>query len=129
MTIPEISEAEGLSMPHVAKLLMVLRKAGFISSTRGQAGGYTIARDPREIIVGDVLEALGGKLYDEGFCERHVGSNEICHHTADCAVRTLWESVQTAIDSVLNNITLDRLMKESNVEFHLNAPRREKLKL
>jgi Rrf2 family protein len=126
-TIPEISSQEGLSIPHVAKLLMILRKADFITSTRGQSGGYTIARPPREIIVGDVLEALGGKLYDEEFCDRHVGSHTICSHSADCAVKTLWENVQSAIDSVLNHITLDELMRESNVQFHLEVPAREKI--
>ena len=61
MTIPEISRIEGLTPTHVAKLTMILRKGGFLSSTRGQAGGYALARSPEKIIVGEVLEALGGK--------------------------------------------------------------------
>ncbi len=126
-TIQGISRAEGLTTPHVAKLLMILRKSGFIRSTRGQAGGYTIARDPKEIVVGDVLEALGGKLYDESFCERHVGSHEVCSHSVGCAVRTLWENVQSAIDSIVRNITLAELMRESNVEFFSEPPRKDKV--
>ena len=59
MTIPEISRLEGLSATHVAKLLMILRKGGFIKSTRGQAGGYTLSRPAEQIYVSDVLLELG----------------------------------------------------------------------
>ncbi len=124
MTIQEIGKREGLTTPHVAKLLMILRKSGFITSTRGQSGGYTIARPPHAIVVGDVLEALGGKLYDGGFCERHVGTHDVCSHSVGCNVRDLWEQVQTAIDSVVNRITLADLIRESNVEFFGSPPKR-----
>ena len=44
VTIPEVSRLEGLSQTNVAKMLMILRKEGFIVSTRGQSGGYAISR-------------------------------------------------------------------------------------
>ena len=40
LSIPEISRAEGLSVPNVAKLMRLLRIAGFVKSVRGQSGGY-----------------------------------------------------------------------------------------
>ena len=126
MTIPEISRVEGMSTTHVAKLLMILRKEGFIVSTRGQSGGYVLARKPEEIIVGDVLAALGGKLYDQEFCNKHAGQLSICTHAIDCSVRSLWQVVQTAVDNVLDRITLADLLKEKdtpNVQFEA-LPRR-----
>ena len=123
LTIQEIGRREGLTTPHVAKLLMILRKTGFIKSTRGQSGGYTIARDPRTILVGEALAALGGKLYDDRFCERHVGTHDVCSHSVGCSVRDLWEDVQTAIDSVVNRITLADLIRQSNVEFFVTPPK------
>ena len=44
LTIPEISEAEGISSYYVAKLMRILRRGGFVTSARGQAGGYTLSR-------------------------------------------------------------------------------------
>jgi Rrf2 family protein len=127
MTIPEISKVEGLSSTHVAKLLMILRKEGFIKSTRGQAGGYALARRAEEIFVGDVLAALGGKLYDHSFCNRHSGQLSICTHAIDCSVRSLWQIVQDAVDGVVNRITLADLLKnkesEVNVQFFAELPR------
>ncbi|AIE83922.1 RrF2 family transcriptional regulator [Fimbriimonas ginsengisoli] len=110
MTIPQISEVEALSQTHVAKLLMILRKEGFVRATRGQLGGYTLARAPEEIPVGAVLAALGGKLYDDDFCNRHAGQNALCTHAIDCSVRSLWQVIQGAVDQVVDRITLADLL-------------------
>ena len=127
MTIPEISRIEGLTQPHVAKLMMILRKEGFITSTRGQSGGYALARSPEEIVLGDVLTALGGKLFDSEFCGKHTGNHSICTHAIDCTVRSLWQVVQAAVDNVVYKITLADLMRQaepvSNVQF-FEEPRR-----
>jgi len=128
MTIPEISKVEGLSTTHVAKILMILRKAGFITSTRGQSGGYTLARPATLITVDEVLTALGGKLFDGDFCQRHSGSLDVCTHEVDCSIRSVWQIVQQAVDSVLIKLTLaDMLAKKeelvSNVQF-FSTPRR-----
>lgn len=111
LTIPEISRLEGLSQTHVAKLLMILRKEGFVKSTRGQAGGYTLAAPAKEICVGPVLAALGGKLYDDEFCGRHSGHQDLCTHAVDCSVRSLWQNIQVAVDNVVDRLTLADLIQ------------------
>ena len=110
-TIGEIARSEGLNEPYAAKLLSVLRKDGLLTSTRGQGGGYTLARPPGEIAVARVLEALGGRMYKSGFCERYAGQEPSCTHTDDCSLRPLWSSVQAAIDHVLDRVTLADLLK------------------
>lgn len=130
MTIPEISRVEGLSQTHVAKLLMILRKDGFITSTRGQAGGYTLARPADEINVGQILACLGGKLYDDEFCSKHAGQHSICQHAVDCSVKSLWQMIQGSVDHVLKDLTLADMISKgdaiSNVTF-MNAPPRQKV--
>ncbi len=110
LTIPQIAEREHLSEPHVAKLLTILRKAGFIRSTRGHTGGYRLSSPPEQIAVGRVLEALGGRLYEEGFCERHSGLTPTCAHGSSCAVQFLWDDIQRAVDLVVNRVTLADLL-------------------
>jgi len=130
MTIPEIAKVEGLSQTHVAKLLMILRKDGFITATRGQAGGYSLARPATEINVGEVLAALGGKLYDDEFCSKHAGQMSICQHAVDCSVKSLWQVIQGAVDHVLKDLTLADMISKgdqiSNVTF-MDAPVRPKV--
>lgn len=110
ITISEVARGEGLTEPYVAKLISVLRKEGFVTSTRGQSGGYTLAREPSELSVPQVLEALGGRLYEPGFCDRYSGHEAACTHNDDCSLRPLWKSVQVAIDRVLHDVTLAHLL-------------------
>jgi Rrf2 family protein len=111
LTIPEISEAEGLSIPYVAKLMRILRRSGFVKSVRGQAGGYSLTRPAEQIIMGDLLAALGGRLYETEFCRYHSGSLKNCLHTSDCSIRPVWQTVQIAVDQVLNKMTLKDLLQ------------------
>jgi len=110
LTIPEISQLEGLSTAHVGKLLRVLRLGGFIDSARGQTGGYKLTKPADEIIIGDVLATLGGRLYEKGFCDIHAGVEITCTNTIDCSIRSLWRTIQSLLDSVLSKTTLKDLM-------------------
>lgn len=110
LTIPEISKAEGLTPSHVAKLLSILRRAGLLKSMRGQLGGYTLTRPAKDIVVKDVLGALGGRLYDGAFCIRHDGILECCVHQKMCGLRPLWTELQEAVDAVLSRFTVQDLV-------------------
>lgn len=115
LSIAEISAAEGLSNPNVAKLLRLLRRGGFVESVRGQHGGYTLARPASEIRVGDVVNALGGRLYEPGFCAHHAGDAGDCGQPyANCSLRTLWDRLQQAVDEVLGPLTLHDLIHDGH---------------
>jgi len=117
MSIPQLSEAEGLTIHYVAKLTRLLRIAGFINSTPGNKGGYMLSRPAEEIIINDVLKALGGALYDSDFCKSHSGRVKLCNHSVDCSARSLWQMIQYTVDELLNQITLHHLVnpeKESH---------------
>ena len=111
LTIPEISLAEGVSPAYAAKILRVLRKGGFVKAARGKEGGYTLARPAAEIAIGDVIDALGGRLFESNFCDSHAGQAAICTRSVDCSVRSLWRAVQVAVDHVLSKTTLHDLLQ------------------
>jgi len=110
LTIPELSELEGISVANAGKILRVLRLAGFVDSARGQTGGYKLKVAANKIIVNDVMTALGGKLFESGFCEQHAGIDNICTNTIDCSIRSLWRTIQMMLDNVLSQITLQDLL-------------------
>lgn len=110
LTIPKISQKEGISNFYVAKLMRILRRGGLVKSVRGQAGGYALSRGADKIVVGEALAILGGRLYDPGFCEEHSGSESSCTNSVDCSVRSLWRAVQQVIDQVLSKTTLKDLL-------------------
>ena len=115
LTIPEISKIEGLTSANVAKLLRILRLGGFIESARGRSGGYKLARSADRIIIGDVLNVLGGKIYEETFCGTHTGATDVCNHIIDCSMRSLWRSVQSAVNVVLKRVTLRDMLGNEKV--------------
>lgn len=114
MSIPQLSEAEGLTSHYAAKLTRNLRIAGFINSTPGLKGGYVLARPAGDIIINDVLKALGGALFDNAFCKTHSGSVKLCNNSVDCSARSLWQMIQYTMDKLLNQVTLDHLVNHEN---------------
>ncbi len=113
LTIPEISRKENIPEHTIAKILRELRLGGFLVSERGHLGGYSLARPPEEINIGNVLKTLGGKLYEEDTCKKFSGLSETCIHTKNCKVRKLWEFLQQTLDEVLLDITLRDLTTSS----------------
>ncbi len=63
LTIPEISELEGLSEANVAKILRILRLGGIVEAERGQNGGYRLTKAAEEITLSEVMYILGGKFF------------------------------------------------------------------
>jgi Rrf2 family iron-sulfur cluster assembly transcriptional regulator len=106
LSIPQLSEAEGLSQPNVSKLTRILRVEGLINSTKGHVGGYVLARPAVDITVNDILKALSGRLFDEEFCANHGGVLKLCTNSIDCSIRSLWSMVQSTIDKLLDKVTL-----------------------
>jgi len=96
--IPEISQAEGVSPAYAAKILRVLRKGGFVKAARGKDGGYTLARPAEEIFIGNVVDLLGGRLFESSFCDSHSGQVAICTRSVDCSV--LRRRARSAADAV-----------------------------
>ena len=117
LTIPEISQLEGLPKANVGKLLRILRLGNFVESARGQAGGYKLTRPPEKIKINNEMNILGGRLFEDDFCNNHSGSLNICTNSIDCSIRSLWKTIQSMIDDVLSQITLqDLLGKEKDVD-------------
>jgi len=110
MSIPQLSEAEGLTPHYVAKLTRILRMSGFLRSTPGNKGGYVLAMPADEIIINKVLKALGGPLYDTEFCGTHSGALRLCTHSVDCSSRSLWQMIQFTLDNLLDRVTLHDLV-------------------
>ena len=109
VTIADIAEHESLSTANVAKLMRRLRQAGLVTSTRGQKGGYRLARRPQDVRLSDVLEALGERLYSPCVCERYSGHNTECVHVADCAIRAVWSGLDRLAQTFLSFRTLSDL--------------------
>ena len=110
MSIPQLSEGEGISDHYVAKITRMLRMEGFINSRPGNKGGYVLARPAHEININQALKALGGALFDTEFCGVHAGSLNLCTNSVDCSARSLWKMIQFRVDQLLDKVYLSDLV-------------------
>ena len=112
LTGPEIARREGLGPEYAARIMRALRVGGLVSSTRGAAGGYRLARPADRISVWEVIGALGGELFHERFCDCRPGQRRECVHAADCAVRALWRKLEGTVRGALERVSLEDLRRD-----------------
>jgi len=127
LTIAELGQREGISVPNVAKIMRILRRAALVRSTRGKTGGYSLTRPAGELRALDVIAALGGRLFDPGFCDRHAGVSRHCLNTRDCSIRPVLRGLQEAVDLVLGELTLASLLRSEGEVAVTLRPRAVKL--
>lgn len=116
LTLSEISEKEGLTVPHAGKLLSVLRQNGIVESVRGRSGGYVLSRPAGQISVEEVLSALGEPLFASDYCQTHPGVLSECSHHDDCSIRSVWQVLGEMIHKVLRGTSVaDLCMQEQRL--------------
>ncbi len=112
LSIPAISQMEGMSFHNTAKFCGILRKAGFIVSTQGHAGGYKLARPANEMNLRVLFTSLGGLLFDESHCDDKKGTTASCNNSVNCSIRSFWKILQYSMDSILDNLSLEDLIED-----------------
>ncbi len=99
----QVAEACGLPAPFLAKTLRKLARSGLLRSARGRSRGYGLARNPREINVREVLEAVEGR---DAF-RRCVFWDAGCSEDRPCVLHAAWAGVRAALLANLERMTLE----------------------
>lgn len=106
ISVASISALQNISLPYLEQLMAALKKASLVEAVRGVQGGYTLVRDPSEITIEEVLDALEGTTAVIG-C---VGYDFVgCENACSCAARPLWLKLQNSIDTILKETTIKDL--------------------
>jgi Rrf2 family protein len=85
----EIAEVERLPADYVEQILLRMRRAGIVASTRGAHGGYALARPADRISIRDVIEASETTTFDL-HCVSHPVGEERCSSSHNCSIRPVW---------------------------------------
>ena len=117
LSIADIAEREGLSVPYASKLLALLRKEGLVVAERGRGGGFSVARPADEISMYEVITALGGPLIDPNHCTKFSGQQEECVHADNCSVHTVLGGLAGYIQEFLSQTTLGDLINSNKVDY------------
>jgi Rrf2 family protein len=107
----EIAARQKIPESYLEQLLTTLRRAGFIRSVRGPQGGHALVREPRELRVSEVVEALEGSIMPTGCLDEASA----CSKNGGCAQSDMWQAVREAILGVLESTTIADLAERDRV--------------
>jgi Rrf2 family transcriptional regulator, iron-sulfur cluster assembly transcription factor len=120
LTLPQIAEREGISTANAGKLMWLLNKAGFVTSTRGTKGGYFLSRPAGDIRLSEIIKVLDEDVLSK-HCESYTGVLDSCVHKGDCGIRPVIVGLHEIVENALSQIKLSQLVgSESSVDamFH-----------
>ena len=119
----DIAAREKLPADYVEQILLRMRRANIVNSTRGARGGYTLARSAESITVRDVIQASELTTFDL-HCVSHPVDSTRCGDSETCSIRPVWQLLQRRIDEVLEGVRLSDLLEgESAVRERVGLPR------
>jgi FeS assembly SUF system regulator len=104
-TVAQLSVSTGVAAPTVSKILKQLHRSGLVESTRGQHGGYRLARAPGQISAAQIIDALEGPMALTE-CVHHPNQ---CGIESHCGVGRAWQQVSRAIYRSLQQLSLVEL--------------------
>jgi len=103
----KLNEILKIPWPYLRQLLTNLSKSGFIFSTQGRNGGFQLRKASNQIILAEIIDSVEG-LDVLGTC---IMGFEKCPFNHTCAMHEVWEDTRASILNVLNNTTLETLLK------------------
>jgi Rrf2 family protein len=105
--IGEIAKRQDISVKYLEQLIIPLKKANFIESIRGPKGGHMLAKSPKEISIGQIVEVLEGGI-DITAC---VGDSKTCERSTECLIRETWIEATKAMYEKLYSVSLSQIIK------------------
>jgi Rrf2 family transcriptional regulator, nitric oxide-sensitive transcriptional repressor len=109
----EISEAYGISRTHLVRVVQTLQSHGFVHAATGRAGGITLARDPEQINIGEVVKKTEPNFR---LVECFDPANNTCLIVPVCSLRGVLDNALGAFFKVLENYTLADLARMKGSE-------------
>ncbi len=120
VSLKTVAQRQGISEHYLEQLMVSLRKAGFVRSTRGSQGGYVLIKNPQEITIGDIVRVMEGPVAPVDCLLGETQENGYCPKADRCVTRTVWAKVQDSINTVLDSITLADLCDKEKREMNTN---------
>ena len=108
--LKNIANKQNISEQYLEQISSSLKKSGLVKSVRGAQGGYLLAKEPKDITVGDILIVLEGPI-SLSDC---VLDEDICENSGKCVTKVVWEKIKKGIDDVINSITLQDMIDDHN---------------
>jgi Rrf2 family nitric oxide-sensitive transcriptional repressor len=105
-TVDQIAAFYAISAAHVAKVVNLLARLGYVRSIRGVGGGIELGRPPQEVRVGEVMLAMEGKMHLLECIER----DGLCVLQSFCKLKSVLAEAERLQMEYLNSVTLEDVL-------------------
>ncbi|PKN20577.1 MAG: hypothetical protein CVU71_01970 [Deltaproteobacteria bacterium HGW-Deltaproteobacteria-6] len=116
--LKDIAAGEDISEKYLSLIVIPLRASGLIRSIRGACGGYVLARDPKDISLCDIVEAVEGEIC----LVNCVKDPAICPRTPVCPARDTWAELSNTIRKAMAAVTLANLVSGREAKKDITRP-------
>lgn len=106
VTIHDLAEQLDIPVKFLEQILLDLKKGGFVESKRGKIGGYTLAKQPNRIKLGEVIRFIDGPIEPIACTSKKYSG---CNNLYKCVFRNIWKDVAGAISNIIDNVTFEDL--------------------
>ncbi len=120
VSIKSISQREGISINYLEQIFNKLRKGGLVKSVRGPGGGFLLSLEAGETKIMGIMKALGEVVTPVYCLDNKEGTN--CKYITDCPSRLLWRELGDKIKEVLEETSLEDLLKKSRERSSFSQP-------
>jgi len=110
LSINDLSSKIHAPKKFLERILVDLKKGGFVESRRGNEGGYTLARPPAQIRLGDVVQFIDGPV-DPIPCVKECYTD--CEDRETCVFRDIWQEVSHVTLGIINAVTFEDLVNKA----------------
>lgn len=106
VSLGSIAQRNDISAQYLEHVFSALRKAHIVKSMKGSQGGYFLERDPKEITVAQIVEALEG-TYD---LEDEVDRNSVERGDQEAIQHLIIDRINDCVQEILEDVTLKDLV-------------------
>jgi Rrf2 family protein len=122
--LKDIATSEDISEKYLSLIVIPLRAAGLLRSIRGARGGYALAREPRDISLRDIVEAVEG----ETCLVNCVKDPDVCKRVSVCPARDTWTQLSNTIKEAMAAVTLAHLVTGQKGKKGITKPKTRQIK-
>lgn len=107
--VKDISKRQEIPLRYLEQIFRGLKKSNIVKSVRGPAGGYYLAKDPKEITVGDIIRATREPINPVFCVDNETESIKRCSRAEQCVMRLVWKEAGEKITEFFDSVTIDDL--------------------
>ena len=109
--LADISKRQDIPEKYLEQIMLVLKRAGYVSSKRGIGGGFYLQKSPKELTLGEIIRVIEGSI-EPIACG--IENYDCCGEEEKCAFREVWLKVTRAITDIVDTVTFEHMMKRTH---------------